>query len=197
MASLLSCGAVRAPELGALSEFERRLVGNGLGVIEVTPMQLARATLALATGELRDLRLVRRIGRRDLARGKRRPLDLRAASLRRVRAAMRAVPVDPEGTAHGVLGPEQLGFAVAVKTGSADLTGRSDDGGMEIVRKHTWVAGWVPADDPVAVFVVFVHDTRATSSHGAVYLARQLLLQPEVLNWLAENGVDVSEVRAR
>ena len=84
-----------------------------------------------------------------------------------------------------------------MKTGSADIVSRSDAKGRNVVRKHTWVAGWVPAEDPAAVFVIFVHDTNATSSHGAAYLARQFLLQPEVLTWLADQEVDVSEVRAR
>ena len=43
------------------------------------------------------------------------------------------------------------------------------------------------------VFVIFVHDTQATSSHGAVYLARQFLCQPEVRAWLEERGVEVEE----
>ena len=65
------------------------------------------------------------------------------------------------------------------------------------MRKHAWVGGWAPAQEPELVFVIFEHDTSATSSHGAVFLARQVLRQPEVLAWLAERGVDVSGVPAR
>ena len=58
-------------------------------------MQLARATLALATGELVDLRLVRRIGDEDLPPGRSRPLDIGNRTLERVRAAMVDVAADP------------------------------------------------------------------------------------------------------
>jgi cell division protein FtsI/penicillin-binding protein 2 len=179
---------------GTLSDFDRRLAGNGLGPIEATPMQLARGTLALATGELGELRLVSHVGERELPRGQRRALPLAPAALERVRADLVRVAANPEGTAHAALAPETLGFAVAVKTGSADLTSRKDEEGKPVVRKHTWVAGWLPPREPELVFVVFVHDTMATSSHGAIYLARDLLTQPEVLAWLAGRGLSVPGV---
>ena len=57
------------------------------------------------------------------------------------------------------------------------------------MRKHTWIAGWFPAEAPRAVFVVYVHDTSETSSHSAVYVARQLLASPAVKRWLeAQEG---------
>lgn len=73
---------------------------------------------------------------------------------------------------------------MAAKTGSADLTSTAVDGSR--VLKHTWVAGWFPAEDPVGILVVFVHRTTRTSSHGATWLARQFLKRPEVTAWLAE-----------
>ncbi len=42
------------------------------------------------------------------------------------------------------------------------------------------------------MFVVFVYETYATSSHGAVYVVRQLLRQPEVRAWLRSRGVEAS-----
>jgi penicillin-binding protein 2 len=173
------------------------MAANGLGVVEATPMQLARGILALARGEKVELRLVQRIGGREAPRGAPAPLAFRPATLDFVRAAMRGVAEDLHGTGHQALGPAQLGFHVALKTGSADLENRPDREGKPQVRKHAWVAGWAPAAAPELVFVVFEHDTTATSSHGAVYLARELLRQPEVLLYLAERGVDVSGVPAR
>jgi cell division protein FtsI/penicillin-binding protein 2 len=89
-----------------------------------------------------------------------------------------------------------VGVAIAAKTGSADITSRDtrNDDARNIVRKHTWIAGWVPADEPRLVFVVFVHDTMTTSSHGAVYVAQALLIQPEVRAWLTARGVALEEV---
>ena len=125
------------------------------------------------------------------------PLSIGQKALDFVRAAMRGVAEDPSGTAHDALSTLELGFPVAVKTGSADLPDKKDREGHVQERKHTWVAGWTPAGAPELVFVVFEHDTSVTSSHGAVYLAQQLLRQPEVLLYLAEHGVDVSKVAAR
>jgi hypothetical protein len=45
-----------------LTQRESRLAGNGLALVEATPMQLARATAGLATGVLPQMRLVRSIG---------------------------------------------------------------------------------------------------------------------------------------
>lgn len=193
-------GLALPEEGGELNQSLRRRVANGLGRIEATPMQLARAMLALGTGAKRELRLVRAIGGRELSPGVRVPLGLGERHLEFVRSALRGVAADAHGTGHNALSQSQLGFTVAVKTGSADLQGRRDVEGQEGHsggRKHAWVAGWAPAEEPELFFVVFEHDTSATSSHGAVYLARQLLRQPEVLLWLAEHGVDVSGVPAR
>jgi len=156
-------------------------------------MQVARATLALATGELRSLRLAREIGGREVPHGPSRRIALPERHLTTVRRALERVASAPGGTARRALGPDQLGIRIAVKTGSADLTGRSDDGDVR-VRKHTWVSGWFPAEEPVACFVVFVHDTSVTSSHGAVWVARQFLLQPELFDWMVRQGIDVSEM---
>jgi len=175
----------------------RRMAANGLGVVEATPMQLGRAMLALATGERRDLRLVSRVGERELESPPGVPLDIRRSSLERVRRAMIGVARSPQGTAHKGLGPEVLGLDVAVKTGSADLENRKDREDRPVYFKHAWVGGWLPASDPKLIFVVFEHHTSATSSHGAVHLARQVLQQGEVLAWLADQGVDVSRVPAR
>ncbi len=180
-----------------LSDSLRRMAANGLGRIEATPMQLARATLALATGDRIALRIVQRVGERELPTGARERLPLSERALSFVRAAMIEVAADALGTAQAALAPDELGFPVAVKTGSADLTSRKDEEGKSIARKHAWVTGWVPAEDPVAVFTLFEHDTSATSSHGVIHLARQFLQQPEVLAWLADRGVDISGVEAR
>lgn len=160
-----------------------REAGNGLSVVEVTPMQIARATAALATGKLPTLRLVSHIGEAPLPRESR-PLSISPQALALVRQAMLGVCTEVEGSAHAALSPAQLGYAMAAKTGSADLTSGAVDGNR--VLKHTWVAGWFPAEDPVGILVVFVHRTTRTSSHGAVWLARQFLARPAVAAWIAE-----------
>jgi cell division protein FtsI/penicillin-binding protein 2 len=168
---------------GEWSDSSRRRAGNGLQVVEATPMQLARATLALLRGEKRELRLVERVGTEVVRRSPPVPLGLDERSLEFVRSAMRGVTEEAHGTAANALSFAQLGFSVAAKTGSADLESAPDDAPAR-VRKHAWVAGWAPADNPRLVFVVFEHGTQATSHNGAVFLARDLLRQSEVLAWL-------------
>jgi len=191
-------GGLSRPSNGAeLSSSLRSMVANGLGRVEATPMQVARGILSLSLGAKHELRLVRSVGGRECPEGASESLGISRRALDFVRRAMRAVAEEPHGTAYKALNPRQLGFHVAVKTGSADLENRKDREGRPRARKHAWVAGWAPDPDPQLYFVVFEHDTLATSSHGAVFLARELLRQPEVLLWLADHGVDVSGVPAR
>jgi len=178
---------------GEMSVYLRRRTANGLARIEATPMQLARAMLALGTGQLSELRLVARVGEREVPPRPGRDLALSATALDFVRRAMIDVAAAPLGTANNALSAADLGLRVAVKTGSADIESRKDQGDPRVL-KHTWVAGWLPAEKPELVFVVFVHRTLATSSHGAVYVTRQLLRQPEVRAWLAARGVELAEV---
>ncbi len=176
-----------------LRDSERRRATNGLAVVEATPMQVARATAGLATGRLPELRLVSAVGGKDLPRAEPRAVPISARSLEAVRAALLRVTQDPDGTAYKALNASELGFVLAAKTGSADLVGRSarDDDGR--VRKHAWVTAYAPPEDPAFVLVVFIHDTSATSSHGAVYVARQFLDQPEVRAFLAASAIAEGE----
>jgi len=99
-----------------------------------------------------------------------------------------------EGTAKGKgLDEKTLGFQLSAKTGSADYrVGRVPSEPLlpyagawkRGMRKHTWVAGWFPSDEPRAIVVVYVHDTSTTSSHGAVYLASQFLRSDAVQRFL-------------
>jgi cell division protein FtsI/penicillin-binding protein 2 len=176
-----------------LSDAERRRAGNGLAVVEATPMQVARAFAGLATGLLPELRMVSAVGDAPVPRAAPRRVPISDGALVQVRAALLAVTNEPDGTAADALNAGKLGFTLAAKTGSADLVGRSLRGSNDRGRKHTWVAGWAPFDAPRFVAVVFVHDTDATSSHGAVYVAQEILVQPEVRAWLAAQGMALEE----
>lgn len=165
---------------------ERRLAGNGLAVVEATPAQIARATAALATGRLPDLRLIARVGEREVER-RSRPLAITGASLDLVRRAMLACANEPGGSAQPALDAHELGFRMCAKTGSGDIgaAATSSEGVRGRVRKHTWLAGWFPAEEPRAVLVVYLHDTLATAGHSSIWVARQFLQRPEVRAWLA------------
>lgn len=173
----------------------KRRFANGLTYVEATPMQVARAMAGIATGRLPELTLVRSIGGEPVApRG--RELGIGETSLAFVRHAMELVVTDGEGSAHNKgLDAEKLGFHLAAKTGSGDYAqfergeaaSASDraDAEENRVRKHTWVAGFFPAEKPRAVVVVYLHDTSRTSSHTAVYVTAQFLQTEAVKNWLA------------
>jgi cell division protein FtsI/penicillin-binding protein 2 len=172
----------RLPLLAAV-ERDRMRAANGLVVLQGTPLQVARAFAGLATGVLPSARLVETIGGEPAPRGEPLPLPLSQPSLETVQAALRAVAGETGGTGHRALDANEVGYTIAAKTGSADLEDRPDDLKAK-VRKHAWVAGWLPADRPRVVFVVFCADTRSTSSHSAVWLARQLLRDADVRRWI-------------
>lgn len=173
----------------------KRRFANGLSFVEATPMQLARAMAGLATGFLPDVRIARKVDGVPVPR-QGRELPISADALAFVRSAMERVVDDREGSAHiDGLQAQTLGFTVAAKTGSADYAAiRKGFEASELemalasegrVRKHTWVAGFFPADHPRAVFVVYLHDLLYTSTHTAVYVTAQFLGQEAVRAWLA------------
>ncbi|MCE9595183.1 MAG: hypothetical protein K8S98_13435 [Planctomycetes bacterium] len=166
---------------------QRLSFANGLSVVQTTPMQVTRALCGLATGRLPEMRLVSTIGGENVAQSAA-PLAISAGSREFVRQAMTRVAAGARGTAHAALDPNALGFSIAVKTGSGDyrpLPKNASADGSNKVRKHTWVGGWIPAENPKLVFVIFEFDTLATASHGAVWLTRELLKRDEVRAWLA------------
>lgn len=169
---------------------EPRLAGNGLAVVEVTPMQLARATAALATGSLPQMRIVKRIGATELP-SESRPLSLSRASLEFVREAMEACANEPGGSAREALSVAELGWRFAAKTGSGDLGVERVEtaDGQARVRKHTWLIGYFPAEAPRYVLVVFCHDTLQTASHTSIWIARQFLQRAELREFVESDEV--------
>jgi cell division protein FtsI/penicillin-binding protein 2 len=110
----------------------------GHGQLEVTPLQLARAYAALATGALPAATLVRRSSPPAASLG---ALGQGATELRPM---LRAVVTDEKGTGHVAEGAA----AISGKTGSAEET---HDGKP---RSLGWFAGWFPADSPRLAFAV-------------------------------------------
>ncbi len=181
-------------ELASYNRVQRQRLANGLSHVDVTPMQMVRAYAGLATGILPNIRVVHSIDGRELvSEGVRVPID--EHNLRVVREAMDAVANQKRGSAYGKgLGEEDLGGRFICKTGSADyitdgivpkysLQGRFEGYGTG-VRKHTWVVGWLPAENPKLVVAAFVHDTSTTSSHSSAYLMSQFLKRPEIQAYL-------------
>ena len=175
---------------------ERMRYACGLGMIEATPMQVARATAGVLTGRLPELRIDSEIGGVPTPHAYR-DLGLSQATLGVIHAAMKATVTLPGATAYEKgLDQPSLGFGFACKTGSADIgpfqdtpeLTADDRRAMEQgkVRKHTWIAGWFPLDDPKAVLVVYMHDVSETASHTSVYVAAQFLRSAAVQKFVED-----------
>ncbi|QDV06496.1 Stage V sporulation protein D [Planctomycetes bacterium Poly30] len=170
---------------------DRQYLGNGLVHVDVNVVQMTRAYAGLATGFLPEMTFVKKIGDEAVPRTIS-ALDISNEHLELVREALFRVVNVSGGSAFGKgLSESELGFAFAAKTGSADylkglVPGKYNRGAPLDqykgggTRKHTWMAGWFPAREPRYVVVVYVHDTSATASHSAVYLAGQFLKRPEI-----------------
>lgn len=174
----------------------RQRFANGLSHMNASVAQVGRAYAGLATGRLPELTFVRAIGDEVLEpRTERMPFA--QAHLESVRSAL--AQVVESGTAQGKgLDAKSLGYTLACKTGSADYnttTGKVPEDPMAPLgrtpwvdgdRKHGWLAGWFPVEDPKFVVVVYCHDTSTTSSHIATHITRQLLTAPETAAWIQE-----------
>src|SRR3989338_6202000 len=150
----------------------------GQGWLLVTPLQMARATLALARkGELLQPHLLASITRDE----KEEPYDALGAnvpvlvsisesSLGVARKGMRLAVT--EGTAMGVAG---ILLPVAAKTGTAEV-GKSG-------RTHSWFIGFLPWEDPHIVLVVNMENGPAGNLVGATAVAH------EILRWCFPQGL--------
>lgn len=177
----------------------RRQVGNGLSLLDATPMQVARATCGLLENRLPELRLIAEVDGTPLPK-RGRDLGFDGRHLTYVQQALYDVVhhrpdarLDRFGSAQDALGAGDLPFEVAGKTGSADYQrfapGTGPEGAEKAnrkMRKHTWFAGWFPADDPKAVLVCYLHDVSETSSHTSVWVAKAFLQSDAVRRFVAE-----------
>jgi cell division protein FtsI/penicillin-binding protein 2 len=187
----------RAKLLAALADRRTHMqFSNGLGKMEATPMQVARAMAGIATGTLPELRLARSVGGNEVPR-RSRPLGISETNLVFVREAMRSVVDNDHGSAHNKgLDAHSLGFTFACKTGSGDYREFKDtpellpqdraDMVAGKLRKHAWVAGFFPAESPKAILIVYLHDVSETSSKTATYLAAQFLRTEALKRWVAK-----------
>jgi cell division protein FtsI/penicillin-binding protein 2 len=179
---------------GALrDERERRRFANGLGWIEATPMQIARALAGLVTGRLPEVRIAREIDGRPVEHVAH-ALGISARAREIICRDLEGVVETPSGTAWNKgLDRASLGFRFACKTGSADKREMSEElgGPDQMVKgqkktiKQTWIAGWFPVEQPRAILVVMLHDVTETSTHTSVHLASQFLRTPAVQRFAA------------
>ena len=146
-------------------------MGIGQGYLEVTPLQMAVATAAIANGG--DL-LVPRIahGLRTAAgtipfeREVAATVPIESEHLEVVREALGRA-ADRGGTAWR---GEPLGIEIGGKTGTAEFGRRNADG---LLASHGWYIGFAPHDDPEVAIVVYLEYGVGATHAGPV--AREIL----------------------
>ncbi|MEW6775230.1 MAG: penicillin-binding protein 2 [Bdellovibrionota bacterium] len=156
----------------------------GQGYVLVTPLQLARATAALASGSLtRPHVLLRAMGAdgvpaNDLAPSVKEPLPFKPQTFQLVRDALMAVVHEPHGTGWAARIPN---VHVAGKTGTAQVVHlehtemyKKEEDIPEQYRDHAWFTAFAPVEEPDLVVTVFVEH----GGHGggaAAPLAKQVI----------------------
>ncbi len=144
----------------------------GQGFLQVTPAQMTRVVLAMATGGLlRELTVVERAEdptgstpAEVFSSPEPDQVGLAPEVMNTVREAMRAVAVPPLGTASDVFG--DFPVAVAGKTGTAEsVPGET---------AHAWFAGYAPYDQPQIVCLGMV-ESGGGGADVAAPMVRQVL----------------------
>ncbi|MEI6322092.1 MAG: penicillin-binding transpeptidase domain-containing protein [bacterium] len=144
----------------------------GQGILEITPLQMAQAYGAIATGgQFHQTRLVKQIQSLDnkviaaYPDRLRDDLQIKPEDMETLREALIAVTEDGQGTAHLA---QVKGTTVAGKTGTAQWGGKS----KETQRTAAWFAGFVPAENPQYAFAaVYEGEPGDNSVHGGSHAA--------------------------
>ncbi len=136
----------------------------GQGFLQVTPLQLANAYSALASGgRLRSPLLIQRVGQQVQSAADRGTLPIGDATRAAILEGMQRVVSTPNGTASVAFRGERT--PTAAKTGSAE---------NENPDAHAWFVGFQTPDEPRALAVVMVEGGQMGGTTAAP-LARQLL----------------------
>jgi len=137
----------------------------GQSVVQVTPLQLARAYAVFANG---GYLITPHLVERDidwLSEPYRRKVEIKPSTLQKIREGLRKVAIS--GTGRGIhMAPSSLP-PVAGKTGTAeDSTGGSD---------HAWFACFTPYESTEVVVVAFAQNTPGGGSVHALPMAKAVL----------------------
>ncbi len=146
-------------------------MGIGQGYLEITPLQMAVATAALANGgELLVPRIAHALRTHDgvapIAREVSGVLPIDARHLDVVREALR-LAADTGGTAWR---GEPADIEIGGKTGTAEFGARNAEG---LLASHGWYIGFAPYDDPQVAIVVYLEYGVGATHAGPV--AREIL----------------------
>jgi penicillin-binding protein 2 len=145
----------------------------GQGAIVITPLQMAQAYGAIASGgQFHQTRLVKQIQGIDNKVVSAYPdrlrddLQITPEDMDTLKKALVAVTEDGQGTAHHA---QVKGYHVAGKTGTAQWGG---GGNKEKQRTAAWFAGFVPAENPQYAFAaVYEGEPGDNNIHGGSHAA--------------------------
>ena len=173
-------GVLPSPEWKRKSFDEEWYAGDtiaasvGQGYFQATPLQMARAMAALASGVLLTPFVVSGGGGAGIT------LNFEPEHWRTVREAMEKV-TQPGGTAPRV--GRGADYVIAGKTGTAQVSKlRLDDEGERVkneelpkkLRDHAWFVGYAPADKPMVAVAVLV-ENGGSGGQTAGPIAREVL----------------------
>jgi penicillin-binding protein 2 len=165
-------GVIPSPEWKKKVFDEDWLVGNtyhssiGQYGFQVTPLELLRATAAIANGGyLVTPHLV------EQETEKRTNINLNPNSLKVIQEGMRMAVTEDIGTAKGL---RLSGIEIAAKTGTAEL-------GITKQQVNSWVTGYFPYDKPKYAFVFVMEKGKRSNLKGATFAARQ------TIEWMRDN----------
>lgn len=164
---------------------ETLITGIGQGYLQVTPIQLAKATATLANkGKIVTPFLVKNTASPDSlgpeADNRQDNFELKSENINSIISAMINVIHDPHGTAKGI--NKDINFQIAGKTGTAQVFNIKQDAKYnenEIdfkLRDHALFISFAPADDPKIAVAVVVEN----GGHGgsvAAPIAGQVIKQ--------------------
>ncbi len=164
---------------------ETLITGIGQGYLQVTPIQLAKATATLANkGKVVMPFLVKKSVNPDaLGSDTKSPLDnieLKSENINSIISAMVNVIHDPHGTAKGI--SKDINYQIAGKTGTAQVFNIKQDAKYNEndidfkLRDHALFISFAPADDPKIAVAVVVEN----GGHGgsvAAPIAGQVIKQ--------------------
>jgi len=164
---------------------ETVIAAIGQGYDLVTPLQMARFTALIATGNLVTPRIARYV---DGNRTKEiiKPVKFNAHSLSEVRKGMYDVCNSPHGTARRIM--HDLPIVVAGKTGTSQVTAISQSTRQRLKeselayyhRSHAWITTYAPYDDPKFIVTVLVE-------HGGHGGSASAPIAADIYKWLYEH----------
>ncbi len=169
---------------------ETAIAAIGQGYDNITPLQVARYTAFLATGQLVRPTLAKKLNGKDVKLESKR-ISFDPWHMQQIRQGMFEVCNSGKGTAYKALSVKSTGlpFAIAGKTGTAqvvsipqDVKKRAKESELEYFRKsHAWMTTYAPFKKPEYVVTVLVeHGEHGGTTAGPIVA--------DIYKWMYKNG---------